>query len=186
MRLTERVHAALSEKLQPGDFAVDATMGNGHDTLHLSKLIGPDGKVWAFDIQDAALERTRERLEQAHQVNASLICANHSELEKHLPRDALGVIKAVVFNLGYLPGQDKSITTEASSTLAAIQSAIRVLAQGGVLEILCYTGHSQGLEEWLALETWISNRLPESVTVSIMSPYDATRRPPVWLEIEKH
>ncbi|MEM9026566.1 MAG: class I SAM-dependent methyltransferase [Verrucomicrobiota bacterium] len=186
MRLTERVHAALSKRLRPGDLAIDATMGNGHDTLHLSKLTAPNGKVWAFDIQKAALEKTRERLKQANEVNVSLICANHNDLEKHLPRDAVGIIKAVVFNLGYLPGQDKSITTHASTTLAAIHSAIRVIAPGGVIEILCYTGHYQGLEEWQMLESWISKNLPESVTASILSPFDATRRPPVWLEIEKH
>lgn len=185
MRLTERVHAALKDLITAGDYVIDATMGNGHDTLFLSKLVGPKGHVWAFDIQKEALEKTHSRLEGANCTNATLIHASHADMAKYIPHNAQRSIKACVFNLGYLPGHDKKTTTKSESTLKAVNSAISLLAPKGSIHILSYTGHPEGLAEWHMFQKWIDQHTSDEVRITQHSEFDAKRRPPVWLEISK-
>ncbi|MGB0372165.1 MAG: class I SAM-dependent methyltransferase [Opitutales bacterium] len=185
MRLTERVHQALSELLAPGDCAIDATMGNGYDTLFLANSVGPKGKVWAFDIQEAALESTRKRLIDGESDHVTLVHSGHETMKAHLPEDAYGQIKAIVFNLGYLPGTDKSVTTHAESTLSAIEAGLELLSPTGAIHILCYTGHSEGYSEWQQLQEWMSQQAPEKAHIRLMSSFDEERRPPVWIELSR-
>ena len=124
MRLVERVHAALAEVLRPGDFAIDATAGHGNDVEFLAQLVGDSGKVHAFDLQQAALDTTEEKLREAGLLDrCALHHASHERMAEILPSEMLGHTKAIVFNLGYLPGGDKSIVTTATSTLAALATA---------------------------------------------------------------
>ena len=106
--------------LKEGDVAVDFTMGNGHDTEFLSKTVGEAGHVYAFDIQEAALISTAKNLESAGCFkNYTLIHDSHHNVKNYVDRP----IKAGMFNLGYLPGGDKSITTMRATTLPAIEKA---------------------------------------------------------------
>ncbi|MBQ9415641.1 MAG: class I SAM-dependent methyltransferase [Clostridia bacterium] len=127
--------------LKPGDVAIDFTMGNGHDTEFLSKAVGPRGHVYAFDIQQAAVDSTRERLEKSDcPPNYTLIHASH-----HLVLDYVKTpIRAGMFNLGWLPGGDKSITTMRETTMPAIEAAISLLDRDGILIIAIYPGHHEG------------------------------------------
>ncbi|MBR5453098.1 MAG: hypothetical protein IKV54_03380 [Clostridia bacterium] len=123
-----------------GDVVADFTMGNGHDTEFLSQLVGESGHVYAFDIQPSAVESTRNRLAGSCPDNYTLICASH-----HLAADYIKEpIKAGMFNLGWLPGGDKSITTLRSTTLPAIETAISLLAPDGILLVAIYPGHEEG------------------------------------------
>ena len=118
----------IGEALLPGSVVVDATMGNGRDTLFLAGAVGPAGRVYAFDIQPAALKATAALLAEAGLADrAQLIQADHSLLQQHLP----GPVDAVMFNLGYLPGGDHSTITRPDSTRAALQAALSLLAPGG-------------------------------------------------------
>ena len=146
-------HFILSH-LHEGDVAVDFTMGNGHDTEFLSKTVGKNGSVTAFDIQPLALESTARNLRAAGcPDNWRLICASH-----HLaPEFVKGPIKAGMFNLGYLPGGDKSITTKRETTIAAIESAIDLLAPDGILLIAVYPGHKEGEIEGELIEEMLSS-----------------------------
>lgn len=128
--------------LGEGDVAVDFTMGNGNDTAFLSHTVGPTGRVYAFDIQEAALISTRAHLEEGGAPeNYTLICASH-----HLVRDYVKEpIKAGMFNLGYLPGSgNKALTTLRKTTLPAVQAAIDLLAPDGILLVAIYPGHEEG------------------------------------------
>lgn len=127
--------------LKEGDVAVDYTMGNGHDTEFLSKTVGEFGKVYAFDIQKAAVESTRKNLAAANcPENYTLICKSH-----HLVKDYVKEkVKAGMFNLGYLPGSDKSITTMRDTTLAAIDAAIELMDSDAIILIAVYPGHAEG------------------------------------------
>ena len=130
------------EHLKPGDTAVDFTMGNGNDTLFLSKTVGEGGRVYAFDIQDEALVSTRRHLsENGAPENYTLICASH-----HLVKDYVKEqIKAGMFNLGYLPrANKKAVTTMRETTIPAVQAAIDLLAPDGVLIVAIYPGHKEG------------------------------------------
>jgi ubiquinone/menaquinone biosynthesis C-methylase UbiE len=130
--------------LGQGSRAVDATSGNGHDTLFLAQNVGPGGHVYALDVQEEALEKTRSRIESAglaHRV--SLLRLGHQDLES-LPGDP---VDAVMFNLGYLPGSDRSVITMPDTTRDGIKAALKILKPGGRLSVVAYTGHPGSLEE---------------------------------------
>ena len=140
--LAELRRRFILQHLGPGDTAVDFTMGNGNDTLFLSQTVGDGGRVYAFDIQEAALESTRRRLaESSAPENYTLICASHHLVKEYVKEP----IKAGMFNLGYLPGSNKkSVTTMRETTLPAVRSAIELLAPDGVLIVAVYPGHLEG------------------------------------------
>ena len=130
--------------VEPGDTVVDATMGNGHDTQMLCETVGPEGRVWAFDVQAKAVEETRNRLrEQGLDGRAELILSGH----EHMAEYVKGPVKAVMFNLGWLPGGDHEVTTRWETTRTAVESALDLLAPMGVLVICAYPGHAEGERE---------------------------------------
>ncbi len=134
----------LLRAVQSGDRVVDATMGNGHDTAFLCDLVGPEGKVYAFDVQPEAVKRTRTLLrEQGLEDRAELFCRSHAEMESAVS----GRLSAAVFNLGWLPGGDHAVTTRWESTRMAVEAALRLLRTGGVLVICAYPGHPEGERE---------------------------------------
>lgn len=132
---------AIAEVLGAGDHAVDATAGNGHDTLFLARTVGAAGHVTGFDIQPTALAATRHRL-QEHNLLApvQLIAAGHETMEQHVA----GPIRAAMFNLGYLPGGNKALTTQPGTSLRGLAAACRLLAPGGRISVMVYTGHPVG------------------------------------------
>ncbi|MBT8778922.1 class I SAM-dependent methyltransferase [Akkermansia muciniphila] len=150
-------HGWISSVVHPGDTVADATAGNGHDTVFLARLAGPAGHVHAFDVQEEAIRSTRERLEEAGLLTPSV----HLHLASHdrLAELVSGPVKAIVFNLGYLPGGDKKTVTRTDSTLAALEQAAALIAPNGLLSVMCYPGHEGGDAEAEAVEAFLS-RLP--------------------------
>lgn len=144
-------HDLLRRTLRPGDRAVDATAGNGHDTVLLAQCVGEQGHVYAFDVQADALAATQDRLQQAGlQERVTLIADSHAHLCEHV---APG-LQAAVFNLGYLPGSDKTVITQAESTISALEQTLHVLQPGGVLVIVVYGAHPGAEIERMAVEHW--------------------------------
>lgn len=135
----------LLSHIKEGDTVVDFTMGNGYDTVFLSKTVGESGSVTAFDIQPAALESTSANLRKnGCPQNWRLICASHDRANEFIN----GKIKAGVFNLGYLPGSgNKSLTTARKTTLPAVKNALEMIDSEGVLLVAVYPGHAEGSEE---------------------------------------
>lgn len=135
----------IMQHLNEGDTAVDFTMGNGNDTLFLSKAVGERGKVYAFDIQEDALTSTRAHLEaNGAPENYTLICASHHRVKEFVSEP----IKAGMFNLGYLPRSGrKAITTMRETTMPAVEAAIELLKPDGVLIVAIYPGHEEGALE---------------------------------------
>ncbi len=144
------------ERLKPSDLAIDATCGNGHDTLFLSELC----QVIGIDIQNEAIAST-ESLLARHQKKAILHRLCHSQIDTlplpHPPH-------LIVYNLGYLPGGNKALTTKAELTLTSIKKSLEMLAPGGALSITCYPGHDEGMREETALLEWAST-LPSTRSV---------------------
>lgn len=137
--------------IRPGDLVIDATAGNGHDTLFLADCVGPTGKVLAFDVQEAALTSARERVGDSGWVE--FFHESHSNMGTHA---TAGSVAVVMFNLGYLPGEDHELTTESAETLRALEVAVSVLKPGGILSVICYPGHPAGAAEAVEVETWIT------------------------------
>lgn len=143
----------ICRHLKAGDTAADFTMGNGHDTEFLSKRVGESGKVYAFDIQEAAVKSTRESLKRAGcPENYTLICDSHHKALEYIKEP----IKAGMFNLGYLPGGDKRITTMRETTMPAVRAAIELLAPDGILNVAVYPGHEEGDAEGKMLTEYLS------------------------------
>ncbi len=140
--------------LKEGDVCVDYTMGNGHDTEFLSKTVKESGHVYAFDIQSAAVESTRKNLEAAGCCNNyTLICDSHHNVKNYVKCP----VKAGMFNLGWLPGGDKSITTMRETTMPAISAAIDLMDKDAILNIAVYPGHPEGDAEGRMIEEYLSS-----------------------------
>ena len=143
----------LERVVKPGDTAVDATMGNGHDTLTLCEAVGPQGRVYAFDIQRDAVRKTEELLlRHGTAGRARLINAGHEHMKEYVQEP----VRAVAFNLGWLPGGDHSITTRWETTSRAVKAALELLRPGGVLVICAYPGHEEGERERVELANLLS------------------------------
>ena len=144
----------IMEHIKEGDTVVDFTMGNGNDTLFLSKAVGERGRVYAFDIQEEALTSTRAHLEaNGAPENYTLICASHHRVKEFVKEP----IKAGMFNLGYLPRSGKkAVTTMRETTMPAVEAAIELLAPDGVLIVAIYPGHEEGALEGEMLREYFS------------------------------
>ncbi|MFO0824726.1 MAG: class I SAM-dependent methyltransferase [Gemmataceae bacterium] len=162
-RLTELAHDAVRAVLRPGDIAIDATCGNGHDTRFLAEIVGPDGRVWAFDTQTQAIERTAENL--ARFTNVVYENCDHAVgipvLLVHYPIE----VAVAMFNLGYLPGGNKGIITRTDSTVTAIRSSLELLRPGGILTVIAYPGHAGGAEETEAVAKLLGKLSPAEFTL---------------------
>ena len=167
--ITNWCHRYLEEFLTEGDTVIDATAGNGHDTLFLAQHVGASGRVFSIDIQEAALTKTGTYLNRLPTQNVTLIHGDHRHITSLIPRAGHPHIKAILFNLGYLPGGDKNITTEPESTIEAITQAWSLLQCAGVLSIICYPGHPTGQEELKAVRKWL-NPLPHAQISKIFLP----------------
>ena len=140
--------------LKEGDIAVDFTMGNGHDTAFLSKTVGESGHVYAFDIQEQALTSTAKTLkEEGCPDNYTLIHDSHHKVADYVKQP----YRAGMFNLGYLPGGDKRITTMRETTMPAIEAAVSLLAPDGILNIAVYPGHAEGEAEGKMICDYLSS-----------------------------
>jgi predicted methyltransferase len=169
MKVTEKAHAELGTILHSGDFAIDATLGNGYDTQFLAQKIGTSGHVYAFDIQKDSIEQSTRFLEKNNledRVTFYLSC--HSKINQNLPIELEGKIKTVTFNLGYLPGGDKNIITKPNTTLSALKQAHRYLSDDGIISLISYRGHEGGrcefeeIEKLIKQENWLVQKTPGS------------------------
>lgn len=152
-RPTHLLHVLLSDIIQAGDTVIDATAGNGHDTVFLAEAVGEAGRVIAIDIQAEAISSTRRALEEKRLENrVELHEGSHADLEKYVAERS---VAAIVFNLGYLPGTDHAVMTQVDSTLQALAGAVIALKEGGVLAVVCYPGHEGGDVESVRVESYL-------------------------------
>lgn len=178
-RPTELAHRVLRESIGEGDVVIDATAGNGHDTAFLAAVVGPSGRVRAFDVQAAAIAAARARLTAlglADRVEFHQAC--HTGMAAHAAPASVAV---VMFNLGYLPGEDHDQTTTTSVTLQALAAAEVVLRPGGLLSVLCYPGHPEGAREAAAVTDRFEALAASGWRVSRYETIGTRRPAPFWL-----
>lgn len=161
--------------------AVDCTMGNGNDTLFLSRLLGENGTVYAFDIQEMALENTRTLLEANSISNAKLHRTGHENIDSYVDKADL-----VMFNLGYLPKGDHGLITKPETTLVAIDKSLDVLNPGGLLSIIIYYGHDGGASEKEAVLSHVSALDPKKFEVIRIGKINRPNNPPIVTIIRKN
>lgn len=183
-RATTLAHALVAEVVRPGDAVIDATAGNGYDTQFLCRLVGKTGRVYAFDVQADAIAATKRRLEAADLLQrVTLIHASHETMPDHL--SSVDHVKAVMFNLGYLPGSDKSIVTRDESTIAAIDASTRLLSPEGIITIVVYPGHHGGRDEAAAVETHVAGLSADRFSVSLWRTVNVAGNPPYVVGIRR-
>ena len=153
MALTRLAHKLVRDHFvdKPKGLAIDGTCGNGHDTEFLARL--EFDQVIGFDIQDMAIDNTQKRLNNAGLTNVTLIKTGHQNLQQHIDRN----IDCAMFNFGYLPKADKSITTVAETSVSALDACMQALTINGALCMICYPGHSEGAIETKAIRKWLDN-----------------------------
>jgi predicted methyltransferase len=178
-------HTCVAAVLAPGGTAIDATAGNGHDTLFLAECVGDTGRVFAFDIQPEALAATRHRLTTAGAAGPVTLCgAGHETLADTISDSLQGRVDAAMFNLGYLPRGDKSVITRPETTVPALRQALSLLRPGGMLTVVIYRGHAGGPAEGTAVMEWAAALALEDAHVR---SYRTLNRPaaPHLLAIER-
>jgi SAM-dependent methyltransferase len=187
-RATQLAHDLVRAVVRSGDCAVDATLGNGHDAIFLALLAGPQGKVCAFDIQEEACRAARQRWDAIPEPRAPLAIfhAGHECMNQFLPREFSGNCGAVMFNLGYLPGGDKSLVTQPHTTLAALEAALPLLRPGGILTIVGYPGHPGGKVESEAVERWVREVPDPPFAWTIHRDPAAVATAPFVMAVQRH
>ena len=179
-RVVPYVKTLLNSAITPGDIVIDATAGNGHDTLFLAQLVSSTGHVYAFDVQKKAIESTLSRLGDLKDP-VTVIHAGHESISRHVKNE----ISAAVFNLCYLPGADHSIITQPKTTIEAIESCLNLLKVGGLIVLVVYHGHEGGDIERDMLLDYVKN-LPQSFVQVLKYEFINQRNhPPFVLAIEK-
>lgn len=176
-RPIELSHDFLAEVLNKEAIAVDATMGNGHDTAFLAGLAG---QVYAFDVQEAALVKTKERLDGLGLTNVQLILAGHETVDQHVQQ-----LRAAIFNLGYLPSADKSIITTPDTTLEALAKILNRLEVGGRVSVMIYYGHEGGEAEKDRVLEMAKGLDQTEFTVMLYQPLNQVNTPPFLVMIER-
>lgn len=173
---------AFERLVRPGDSVVDATLGTGQDCLKLCRLVGEGGKVYGFDVQSAALERTSELLRR-HGLSgrAVLTLAGHERMGEFVPPG----IRLAAFNLGWLPGSDKRVTTLRETTLPALRAALSLLSGFGMAVLCVYPGHEEGRREEEALLAFAGGLPPNRYTVLWQRFLNGGAGAPSCLMIEK-
>lgn len=176
----------LKDHIKKGDTVVDATCGNGNDTLFLAGLVGTEGRVYGFDIQSEAIELTKEKL-QKEKLQTNLLfdhvkCIHdgHENLEKWVKEPVNGAM----FNLGYLPASTKEMTTKPETTIKAIESLLSLLTLDGLITVVVYSGHDQGFESF-HLEKYLQELPQKQYSVMKYQFINQIHYPPYLIVIEK-
>ncbi|KAK9812275.1 hypothetical protein WJX73_009643 [Symbiochloris irregularis] len=190
-RMTRGAHHAWAQIVAPGDTVVDATCGNGNDTLYLSQLVGPSGRVYAFDIQEAAIRSAsyivHKGLLPEDTPELTFLQHCHSRMQEHV-QPPTNSVKLVCFNLGYFPGSNKDeqesgtrIVTQPNTTIAAITAALDLLQEGGAVSVLAYSAHAGGMEEFLAVQALAGSLPSKQWVVSCTNIVNRTQAPVLFL-----
>lgn len=185
-RILPFTRTLLDSVLEKGSIAIDGTCGNGHDTLYLAERVGEEGKVYGYDIQEEALLATKARLEkEGHLSQVNLIHSSHAHVLDTIEETDKGQVAAAIFNLGYLPGGDKSIVTNPKDTLEAVSSILELLKPGGLLIVVVYSGHPEGKKESDAVLKFTSELDQRDYQVLRYGFINQKNNPPYVLAISK-
>lgn len=182
-QITDWSHALFRLQVREEGFYVDATMGNGHDTLFLCQLAGSQGKVAAFDIQEKALRETDRLLrEKGVRERADLYLESHVNMGKYIKE---GSADGIYFNFGYLPGGDHSLATKADTSLEAVKKGLTLLKKKGVMALCIYSGGDTGFEERDRLLEFLKDLDSRRYLVIVDNFYNRKKNPPLPVFVVK-
>lgn len=176
-QITEWCHESFKIQAESGGNYIDATMGNGNDTLFLCRMAGESGHVTAFDIQQQALEATGRLLkENGVRERAELVLDSHTNMGLYLQE---GTVDGIFFNFGYLPGGDHTLATQSENSLRAILSGLGLLKKGGVMSLCIYSGGDTGFEERDKILEMLRNLDNKKYVIILSTYYNRENNPPI-------
>ena len=182
-QITSWVHHFLEDHVQLGDICIDATMGNGNDTALLSKLAGEKGRVIAFDIQQMALDNTREKMvKEGCPENYELVLDSHVTMAEYAKENT---VSCITFNLGYLPGGDHAKATKGESSIRAIETGLALLKKKGLMTVCIYSGGDSGFEEKDAVLEYLKALDSKKYLVIVSEYANRPNNPPIPVLIVK-
>ena len=178
---TQFTEILMERFVSPGEICVDATAGNGYDTSKLAHLVGEEGFVYAFDIQREAVQRAGELLKGRSLLErVRLIQDSHAHLDKHISVN----IDFIIYNLGYLPGGDKAVRTNAEATISSIDKALAIMNPGAIMLVTSYRGHEGGLAEYIAVKEYFEALSQEHYNVFEFLFINQKNNPPITIGLE--
>ncbi|MEB2302360.1 rRNA methyltransferase [Lysinibacillus xylanilyticus] len=181
-RVIQYAQQLIKDTVEEGDTVVDATAGNGHDTLFLAQLVGDEGQVYAFDVQKSAVDATLHRLlDNGLEHRALVLHRGHEEVVNYVHKP----VAAAIFNLGYLPGSNHDIITQPNTTIQAIDDLLKMLKIGGLIVLVIYHGHPGGKEERDAVIEYVSQLPQKYVHVLKYEFLNQQNDPPFVIALEK-
>ena len=175
-KIIEQAHALIKEVLTKEDVLIDMTLGNGLDTAFFAPYCR---KIYAFDVQEQAI--TQAKLINCDHHHIEYILDGHEHVRNYVREE----VKAVIYNLGYLPKGDKSKTTEAPTTITSLQQAQSLLAVGGRIAIVIYPGHFTGMQEKEAIYKSVQSLDQKKWEVWFSSFPNQKNNPPLLIVLEK-
>lgn len=176
-QITQWCHKFIRDHVEEGDICIDATAGNGNDTLVLCGLVGESGKVIAFDVQETAVENTKKRLEE-HGVaeRATVVLESHENMTAYAEK---GTVSCITFNFGYLPGGDHALATRKESSIKAIHQGLKLLKKGGMMSLCIYSGGDSGFEERDGILEELKQLDGKRYLVIVSEYYNRPNNPPI-------
>lgn len=182
-RITDYCHGIVEQFSEGADLCIDATMGNGTDTLFLCQFSSENGRVIAFDIQEAAIENTGKLLEENNvRDKAELVLDSHENMDKYAEADSVDII---MFNFGYLPGGDHNLATKADSSIAAIEKGLGILKKGGLMTLCIYSGGDSGFEEKDGILEYLKTLNSKKYLVITHEYFNRPNNPPMPVMIKR-
>lgn len=172
----------INNKVKNGDIVIDATIGNGKDTVLLARLVGDNGKVYGFDIQKIAIDLTQNALQENNLLRrVILINDSHENIDNYISKK----VDLVVFNLGYLPKGNHNIVTKSTTTIIALSKSIDLLNNKGLILITTYPGHAEGKKENEEIAIFLSKLNQKEFSVLKFEFMNQINNPPILYGIEK-
>lgn len=173
----------MVKKIKLGNVVVDATVGNGHDTILLAELVGQEGKVYGFDIQETAINNTNQKIaENSLTERVYLIKDSHENIDQYISE----LVDLIIFNLGYLPGGSHDIVTKAESTVIALEKSLELLKDNGMLLITTYIGHNEGKIEDKRIKEYLLSLNQKKFNVLKYEFINQINNPPILYCVEKN
>lgn len=182
--ITQYCHERIQQMIKEPLLCIDATAGTGKDTVFLAKLVGEKGRVISMDIQEMAIEQTKKRLlKERLSDRAEVVLDSNAHMDKYAQKDSVSLI---MFNLGYLPGGDHSLSTKADTTIEALEKGLNLLHEGGMISLLIYSGGDSGFEEKKQVLAWLRELPYDKYTVLVEAFYNKPNNPPLPVYILKN
>ena len=182
--ITQHCHERIQQMIKEPLLCIDATAGTGQDTVFLAKLAGEKGRVISMDIQEMAIEKTSTRLAKEQLSDrVEVVLDSHVHMDRYAKEERVSLI---MFNLGYLPGGDHSLSTKAETTIEALEKGLTLLREGGMISLLIYSGGDSGFEEKNRVLAWLRELPDDKYTVLVEAFYNKPNNPPLPVYILKN